>query len=160
MKPILLYVSGIITGLVVALLIPSEESKKTVQPPQVIENETEETRLWSPKSRKSHSFSYHEPVFLVTRSGEEYRLYISGSTGTPLLYQWHSSSNHRINGRGKLFENYSEVSRSSEGVHVVDDGSELVIMIDGYRLEWSPRDRLSGWLYYDASELSIGRKSS
>ena len=156
----LLFVSGLLIGAVVTFFVSRCETDAPRSTTRTVDGASEDKKYWHPKERKSHSFNYHEPIFLTSASGKEYRLYIHGSMGSPLRYEWRSTSDLFQKGSGRLFEKHVVIRETVEGVELRDDGSELVIMIGDHHLEWSPRDQSSGWLYFDASETAISNKNS
>lgn len=162
MKPAPAFLIGLIVGAGVVFVITRRERVHPVPAAAAADHRASANAGFrQPVDRRSRSIDYHKPLFLTSRSGEEYRLYIYGQMGAPLKYEWRSTTDPlEEGGGGELFERYEVVREKPGGREIRDAGGRLVIGVGGHRLEWSAKDQSSGWIYFDAAEIQLGDESA
>lgn len=160
MKSASIFILGLLVGACIAFPIAKQRSNSARPAARtIVDQPGVDTQLWQPIARESRAINYHEPLFLTNRSGEEYRLYIYGSMGAPLEFEWRSTTDWRQKGSGELFEKYEVVADRPDGVEVRNSGGRSVLMVGNHHLEWSAKDQSSGWIYFDAHEITISNES-
>ncbi|MCX7545778.1 hypothetical protein [Marinicella gelatinilytica] len=58
-------------------------------------------------------------------------------------------------GQDVLYEKYEVVAETSKGRHITNNGSRLSLEINDLGMGWSASSQTSGWLYYNATSISL-----
>lgn len=160
MKPALVFIGGVATGMIALLgwqkIGTGELARRSVAAPASarLESQSQAQAPWNPKKRQVMEFEYGKPQFVTDGSGTTYQLSLTGLMGAPVEYRWLNLRDKR-EGSGVLFEKLEELRKTEKGREVRDLGQGVIAM-DSVHLEWSPKEVLRGWIYFDSAEVSIG----
>jgi hypothetical protein len=105
--------------------------------------------------RVSFKVDYNQPVFLIDKSGTQFKLEFIPASNGRIDYSWSAVTEPSRKGSGTVFENYETVGKTHDGIKVKDVGSQLKIEIEGLQIEWSSGGQSSGYVYFHPDDITI-----
>lgn len=147
-KYALIFLFGIMFGFVIFIARQNHQQQQLYQS---LSTQSEVSRDY----QKFH-VAYDRPLRVEhLGSGEKYELLLTAQNMGKVNYFWHSLTQPKIMGQDVLYEKYEVVAETSKGRHITNNGSRLSLEINDLGMGWSASSQTSGWLYYNATSISL-----